>query len=54
MSVAREEEQELGLEIPSFRNLEEKMEPTKEAEKEQVDKIGGKRRVSLNPSEESN
>lgn len=43
MSVDRKEGQELGLGIPSSRNLEEKMEPTKEAEKEQLDKIAGKR-----------
>lgn len=40
--------------IPLFRDLEDKMEPTKEAEKEQVDKQEEKERiVSLKPSEEN-
>lgn len=54
MRVEREDGQDLGPGIASPRNLEEKMEPTKEAAKEQLDKIAGKRIVSLNPSEESN
>ena len=43
MDVVREEGKGLGLDTPSLKNLEDKMKPTKEAEKEQVCKTGGKR-----------